>query len=106
MFDKSIDPGCLCGSRASDSQPLTYALDCLRCVIVKLPVAGLLGLAAPKIEIRFVPDFKVPLRNFVDAVAFDQMFGECSDKVNPLGPILGRRDVWPVPENVQEVVSR
>src|ERR1700722_2514470 len=106
MLDKSVDPSRLCGSWASHAQPLIHTLDCPRSVIVKLPVASLLWLSAPEIEIRFVPDFKVPLRNFVDAVAFNQMLGECGDKVVPFAPVLWRRDVRPVPENVQKVVSR
>src|SRR5579872_6306223 len=98
MFDKGVYPCSLCAGWSSHTKPLVYALNCSRRVIVKLPVGCLLGLAAPKIQIRFVPNFEVPLCNFIDAITVDQMFRKRGDEVVPLVPILGRRNIRPVPE--------
>ena len=50
-----------------------HVFDCARAVIVKLPVGCLPGLSGPEIEIGFVPNLEIPLRNFIDTVAIDQM---------------------------------
>src|SRR5580704_9120021 len=105
MSDKNIHPCRLCSRWPSHAKPWIHALNCARSVIVKFPITCLLGLAAPKIQIGFVPDLEVPLRNFIDAVAIDEMFRKRADEVIPFAPVLGRRNVRPVPENVQEILS-
>ena len=59
-------------------------------MIVELEVGGLLGLAGPEVDVGLVPHFEVPLGDFVDAVAIDQMLGELVDEVVPFRPVFRR----------------
>src|SRR5580698_4610228 len=74
-------------------------------MVVELPVSRLPKISGPKIQVGFVPNLEIPLRDFVDAVAIDQVFGERGDEVFPLAPILWRRHVGLVPESMQGVMS-
>src|SRR6266403_3425665 len=69
MLDESIGPGGLRCGRTAHAETITHSLNGCDRVIVKLPVGRLFGLAHPEIDIRFVPDFEVPLRNLIHAVA-------------------------------------
>src|ERR1700681_2095544 len=75
-------------------------------MVVQLPIRFLLGLPRPKIKVRFVPDFEIPLRHFVDTVAIDQMPEECLSQPVPTVPILRRRNIRFVPEGMKQVGSR
>ena len=58
-------------------------------MVVKLPVeAEIVRIAAPKIQIGFIPDLEIPLANFVNSVAFDQVFGELRDQRIPPIPVF------------------
>ena len=76
MLDEVVDPGGLRGGGSADAQLRADSLDALGGVIVELEVGGLFGLAGPEVDVGLVPDFEVPLRHFVDAVAVDQVLGE------------------------------
>jgi len=67
-------------------------------MIVEFPISDLFGVAAPEIEIRLVPDFKIPAADLVDAVTGNEMPREFDDEPVPFAPIFGRRDVRFVPE--------
>ena len=90
---KAIGPGGLRGRRSAYAESGVDCLDRARRVVVELEVGGLLGIAAPEIDVGLVPDFEVPLRDFVDTVAFDEMLRELRDQVVPLRVVLGRSDV-------------
>ncbi len=94
VTNKSIDPCRLRGGRSADAQSWADFLKCKSGMVVELPISFLLGLAAPEIKIRLVPDFEIPLRYFVDAIPLDEMLGEDRDQVVPSvqsfgGEILG-----------------
>ncbi len=106
VSNKGVGPCCLGRGGPADAQARAYLFKGACGVIVQLPVSGLLRIARPKIEIRLVPDFKVPLRNLIDAVAVDQVPGELGDEVVPLIPVFGWRDVLLVPERMERVLVR
>src|ERR1700722_1784145 len=68
-----------------------------------MEIGGLAWIAGPKSEIRFVPDFEVPLGDFVDSIAVDQMSGEGGNQRGPAVVILGRRNDWPVKETLAKI---
>ena len=106
VTDKGVGPGRLGRGGAADAQARAYCLKGARDVIVKLEVSGLFRIARPKIEIRLVPNFKVPLRDLIDAVAVDEVLGELGDEIVPLIPVFGWRDVLLVPESMKRVLVR
>ncbi len=69
MFQEVIYPVCGGCSRASDAKARAYRLQGSRCVIVQSEVAFFSWYPVPEINIRFIPDFEVPLRDFIDAIA-------------------------------------
>ncbi len=69
-------------------------------MVVELEVGLLRGAASPEIDVGLVPDFEVPLRDFIDAVALDEVLGKGGDEAVPLRVVLGRRDDLLVPEGV------
>ena len=87
--------------RAAHAQRRRNRLDVAGGVVVKLEVGWLLRRAAPEVEVGFVPDFEIPLRNFINTVALHEVLGELRDQVVPLRIILRRRDVGVVPERLQ-----
>jgi hypothetical protein len=72
-------------------------------VRVKFEVRPFAWDAAPKIDVRLIPDFEVPLRNLVDAVTFDQVLGEMRHQSIPGFETFRRRDIRLVPEGVEGV---
>ena len=101
--DEAIDPCSLSCGWAADAQARADALQRLRGFIIELVVRRFVRLASPKIEIRLVPDFEVPVRDFVDAVARDEMLGELADQIVPLGIVFRRRDDGAIPEGLVDV---
>ena len=57
-------------------------------VVVEFEVGGLKGLSTPEIEVRLVPYFEVPLRDFVDAVAVYKVLREGGDHAIPQSVVL------------------
>src|SRR6266481_1529495 len=101
MSKETVDPDGLCGGGAADAEAGADALGGARGAIVELIVSGLLRIAGPEVDVRLVPDFKIPLRDFVFAVTRDEMTCEVFDELLPLVPVLGRRDILLVPESVK-----
>ncbi len=106
MGEEAVDPGRLGSGRATDAEARAYALDGARSAVIEFVVGCFLRIASPKINVGFVPDFEIPLRNFVEAVAFNEMAGEILDELLPLVPVFGRRDVLFVPERMKSVGIR
>ena len=100
MRDHVAHPRRLRRRRAAHANPLIHRLQRARRVVVELEVGLLRGPARPEIDVRLVPDFEIPLRNFVDAVALDQMLRKGRNQRVPLRVVLGRRDDLLVPEGV------
>ena len=100
MGDHVADPGGLCGGGASHADARVDAFEGAGGVVVQLEVGLLGGAASPEIDVGLVPDFEVPLRDFIDAVALDEVLGEGGDEGVPPGVVLGRRDYLLVPEGV------
>ena len=75
-------------------------------MIVKLEICRLLRISHPEIEIGFVPDFEVPLLDFINAVAVHQVLGELVNQVVPFVPIFRRRNVLLVPEGMRRILRR
>ena len=89
VFQEVTDPCCSGGCGAADAQSGTDTLQIACCVIVQLEVAFLPWDAAPEINIWLVPDFEVPLRNFIDAVSIDEMLREMRHQAVPLFHAFG-----------------
>src|SRR5260370_40620611 len=103
MFQEIANPRRRGSSGAANAQPRTNILEIECRVIVEFEVAFLSRDAAPKINIRFVPNFEVPLRNFIDAVSIDKMLREMSHQAIPLLHAFGWRHIWLVPEWMQRI---
>src|SRR4030088_1015870 len=103
MFQKGANPRRRGGRRAANTQPRINLLEIERRVIVQFEVAFLSRDAAPKINIRFVPYFEVPLRNFVDAVSIDKVLREMSHQAIPLLHAFWWRHIWLIPEWMQRI---
>src|SRR6185437_5478716 len=88
---------------ASYSEAWADGLQVARGVGVEVEVRFLAGNAAPEVDVGFVPDFEVPLGDFLDAVAVDEMLRESLHQLIPLLHALGGRDVLLVPEGVEVV---
>ena len=69
-------------------------------VVVEGEVGGLVGSAAPEIEVGLVPDLEVPGGDFIETVAGDEVGGEGFDEGVPVGVVLRGGDVGVVPEGV------
>jgi hypothetical protein len=89
--DHVADPGGLRGSGASDADARVDAFEGAGGVVVQLEVGLLGGAASPEIDVGLVPDFEVPLRDFIDAVALDEVLGEGDDEGVPPSPWAERR---------------
>src|ERR1700690_2861669 len=105
MFDKGVRPCSLCRGRTSHSKLWIHFLDGDGSVVVKLPIACLPGHPGPKIQIGFVPYLEVPLCNFIDAIAIDEVPGKYRHEAVPLTPILRWRHVRFVPKAMQGILS-
>ncbi len=106
VSNEGIRPCRLRSRGPSYAQARAYLLKSKRSVIVKLPVGRLFRIARPEINIRLVPDFKIPLRNLVDAVPIHQMLCELGDEIVPLVPVFGWGDILLVPKWMQGVFVR
>src|SRR5581483_7728080 len=95
------NPGGLRSRRPAYPQRRRYILNIARGMVVELEICLLTRRTAPEIEVGFVPDLEIPLRNLVYAVALNQVFCELRDQVIPFRVILRRRDVRVVPEGLQ-----
>ena len=69
MLNEAVYPSRLCRGRPSNTQARIYSFECFGRDVVKLIVGLLFRISCPKIEIRLIPDFEIPLGDFVDAVA-------------------------------------
>ena len=101
VLDHVANPGSLGRRRTAHAQARADRLNVARGVVVEFEVRLLARRAGPEIEIRLVPHFEVPGRNFLQAVAIDQVLHELGDHVVPLGIVLGRRDIGVIPEGLQ-----
>ena len=101
ILQKVANPGGLRGCRSSDSELRRDLLEGTGGVLVEVEIRALFGIADPEVDIRFVPDFKVPLRDFCDTVAGDEVGGKGGDHSVPLRVVLRRGDILLVPEGVK-----
>src|SRR5580704_14805179 len=101
MPDKAVDPSGLRGSRSPYAEARICVLQSGSGNIVKV-IAGLLfRFSRPEIEIRFVPNFKIPLRHLLDAVSLYKVTGELENELVPLARITRWRNVRVIPEWVR-----
>src|SRR4051812_9468765 len=103
MSQEIVDPICCSRGRTSHSQMLIHRLDRTCRVVVQLEVAFLPGNTVPEIDVRFVPDFEVPLRYFCSAITFHQVPGERGDQPVPPVKTLRWRDILLVPERMKRI---
>src|SRR5260370_33197988 len=96
-------PSSLRCSGAADAEAGAHALDGAGSAVVKVVISSFFGIAGPEVDVRLVPDFEIPLRDFVDTVALDKVTREILDELFPLAPVLRRRDILLVPERMQRV---
>jgi len=92
VLNETIDPGGLRRSGSTHAQPAIHALQGSRGCIIKLVISLFLRIAHPKINIRLVPDFEVPVGNLINAVALDKVLRKMSDQVVPFVYIFRRRN--------------
>ena len=100
---EAVHPGSLRCGRSANAQPRTHALDGARGAVVELVVRGFFRIAHPEINVRLVPDFEVPLRDFVFPVAGNEVTRKVFDQLLPLVPLLGRSDILLVPKGMKRV---
>ena len=91
------------GGGAADAQAWIDGFERAGGVLVELEVRTVARDASPEVDVGLVPDFEVPLRDFVDAVAIDEVVSEGGDEGVPALEGFGRGDVGLVPEGVQRV---
>src|ERR1039458_5043484 len=104
MPDEYIRPCSLPRRRTTDPQSRIDRLNRAHRVVIEFKVSPLLRISHPEIEVRFVPDFEIPLRNFTRPIPVHEMPRELSDHVFPLGVILGRRNVLLIPKCMKGVL--
>src|SRR5271163_814701 len=85
------------------TQTRVYSLQSTRSVSVEVEVGLLAGNATPEIDVRLVPDFEVPLRDFINAISVDEMLREMSHQRVPPLHTFGWRHILLVPEGVQRI---
>ena len=71
--------------------------------VVELEVGLLAGDAVPEVDVGLIPHLEVPLGDFFETVAGDEMLGEGGHERVPLFEGLGWGDVLLVPEGVEGV---
>jgi len=98
------DPCRLRRGRAAHAQAGAHGFEGTRRMVIEGKVGALRGLAAPEADVWLIPDFEVPLRNFIDAVARDQVPGKGCDERVPLCIAGGRRDVGVIPEGLENLL--
>ncbi len=101
MREEAIDPSSLCGGGPADAEARVDALDGPGGVVVEIVISGFLRIAGPEVYVGLVPDFEIPLGDFVDAVALDEMAGEILDELFPLVPVFRRGNILLVPESMK-----
>src|SRR3984957_16683650 len=101
MADEAIRPRRLRRCWAADSQTRIHSLQRLGGHIIQVVVCLFFRIARPEVDIRFVPDFKIPLRDFVDSVPFDKMPRQMGDEFAPLLIVGRRRNDRLVPERIE-----
>ena len=106
MANEAIDPGRLRRRGSADAKPRIHGLQRSRRRVVKLVVRLLLRIARPEIEVRLVPDLEIPLRDFVDSVAIDQMLREVRNEIAPFLIACRRRNDRLVPERMLDLDGR
>src|SRR5258706_15591137 len=106
MANQGVNPSRLRGGGSAHSQPWIYSLNRKCGVVIQFPISILFWLSRPEINVGLVPYFEIPLRNFIDAIAIYQMAGKCRDQIVPAVPVLGRRDIWPVPKWLKPIGGR
>ena len=82
--EKVVDPMSGRRRRAADAETRVDGFQRASGVIVEFELSGLLGVAGPEVDVGLVPDFEIPLRDFVDAVAVDQKLREVVNEEVPL----------------------
>src|SRR5260370_8412394 len=100
--EEMIYPSSLCCGGSTGAQARVHAFDGPGGVVVELVVGSFPRIAGPKVEVRLVPDFEVPLRDFVDAVALDEMACEILYELFPFVPVFRRRNILLVPEGMKD----
>ena len=71
--EETVHPSCLCGGGAADAEAGGDTFDGTSGVVVELVVGVFARIAGPEVDVGLVPDFEIPLGDFVDAVALDEM---------------------------------
>ena len=101
MREKGRDPHGLRGRRPAYLQARGDGFEGACGMVVELKVSRLLGATGPEIKIRFVPDFELPLSDFVETVAGDKVRGQGAHHVVPKLIVLGRGDNGLVEERLR-----
>src|SRR5271155_3687348 len=103
IFQEIANPCSRSRSGAANTQPRADTLQIVCRVIIQFKVAFLSRNATPEINIWFVPNFEVPLRNLIDTISIDKMLREMSHQAIPPLHAFGRRHIWLVPEWMQRI---
>ncbi len=90
VANEAVHPGGLRGRWSANAQPRIDSFYRAGRVVVELVVRLLFRIARPEIKVGLVPDFEIPLRDFVDAVAINEMLGEMGNQIAPFVPIFRR----------------
>src|ERR1700730_10517455 len=89
--------------RTPNSKASTNGFQGASSVFIQSEVTLVARNAVPEIDVRFVPDFEVPPRNFLYAVARDQVAGKFGDERVPSLQAFRGRNVLFVPERMERV---
>src|ERR1700741_4723732 len=95
---EAIDPSRLRRGRATHPETGVHGLQRPSRHVVEMIVGLLFWIASPEVEVRLVPDFKIPLRDFIDSVALDKMLCKMRNEVIPLLVARWRRNDRGIPE--------
>src|ERR1700740_1865038 len=98
VADEASDPSRLRRGRATHAETGVHGFQRPSRHIVEMIVGLLLWIAGPEVEVRLVPDFEIPLRNFIDSVALDKMLCKMRNEVTPLLVACWRRNDRRIPE--------
>src|SRR5271166_2741260 len=93
-------PSGLRRGRTANPQARVNALNGLSRVIIKLKIGGLFRYTRPKVDIRLIPDFEVPLHHLLAAITLYQMMCELINQFLPLGVVFGGRRKGTIPKIV------
>ena len=106
VLNESIGPGRLRRGRPAYTKSRVYSFQSSDSVVVEIPVGSLSRIAAPEINIGFVPDFEIPLAHLINAVPREEMSRELGNEIIPLGPVFWRRNVRLIPKSMGHVLRR